>query len=162
MDDRAFDRITRKFAGLMTRRELTAALLAARGVLLSSGDVNAKEKCQSSGGSCRKDGECCSGSCEWDNRSGRNICVAKPVPKCDSMVCGELCCPAEAVGCASIDVSGGTNISCQCPRGQELIDGQCKAIECPSGANYAGLVARGDLTNENLCCSYPLNAYCVC
>jgi hypothetical protein len=161
MDGLRFDRVARLLAGKSNRRQVVAALLGVGTTAAISTGASARPRCRGEGLTCTKDSDCCSGSCERLGGIGRHVCVAAPEPKCDTFVCGDLCCPAEAVGCAPLDVPGGS-VFCQCPKGQELVDGQCKPIECSDRSNCAGPIRCGNASNVDLCCPHPLKAFCSC
>jgi hypothetical protein len=95
-------------------------------------------------------------------RSAKGFCAPAIPTVCNGPICGELCCPPEAVGCTKLSTPDGTKVGCLCPDGFEYRDGACKPMECPPNSNCSTTVMCGDLTSEGLCCQFPQVAFCLC
>jgi hypothetical protein len=130
MDGSRFDQIARALADVQDRRSLlrkvagaaSAALVAAVG-LNESGE--AASICRTGGAICRKNQECCSGTCGPTDATGRQrcTCTTQQLQACQSsggvlqppgtvLCCAGTCLPNNVSNCGSCGTSCAANESC--------------------------------------------------
>jgi hypothetical protein len=86
VDGNRFDELAKALGGSASRRTVLRALVGAAGAGIlgvigwGGGRGDAAETCRNGGEVCRKHGDCCSGTCGPQDRTGRRRCVAVPTP----------------------------------------------------------------------------------
>lgn len=162
MDGHHFDNFTRAFAepGIDRRRVLRAGLgglvAAALGALRI--DPAGAAKCRGDGEICRKNGDCCAGTCGPKDRRGRQYCGCPP----NTTSCGNTCCTAgqtclDGACCPAANVCEG---AC-CATGTGCLEGQCCPNDRICGDNCCsagetcidGACCPADQTCDGLCCA---------
>jgi hypothetical protein len=88
------------------------AALAGAATLRHGRTVDAQGRCIRNDRSCLSNDQCCSGLCASSFRRRTRVCTA-----CASeIVCGDICCPADAVNaCSTIQGPNGPVPTCLCP-----------------------------------------------
>jgi hypothetical protein len=184
MDGTRFDDLTRVLAGSGSRRRflgrLGAGMLGGVAALLGISDTAAR--CRPAGRTCSANDHCCSRFCGDRDRTGDGQCEP-----CEGVVCDELCCPPETIGCTENVLPDGTAlIGCLCPEGTLYdrarnecrpcanVGGTCRADEdCCDGvcAEDGRCVDRSCCSPEavcdadgtaGICCAGPMTAECCC
>jgi hypothetical protein len=162
MDDRQFDRLTRAFAGAVSRRAAVKALLGLGGAtLFSSSAVSTSEAARRPAVTPTVVPKC-PGQQTWNGSAcvcpaGHAICGPDCCPDglaacCDSACCygtcygEELCCPSGQIVCNGVCLAPGVCCTnADCGLNQVCVDGSCLGACIPDGEE--GCTVDGD------CCS---------
>ncbi len=116
MDEQRFDELARALGLGLTRRNLLASIGAAAGAMIAS-TGSALAACRKGGGVCRKNADCCSGTCLGKDSTGRSRCA------CDG---GAQLCAGTCIDVSSDpDNCGGCGVKCP--------DTTCGSAICSDG-----------------------------
>jgi hypothetical protein len=140
MDPSSFDRLSRLLARAATRRAAIGAVVAAlTGAATVTGADADTAQCVAGGKSCRRNSQCCSGTCRLVGGSGvRRVC------DCDA---GTARCDGACVSIDTPERCGSCNVSCK--PGEECCGGRCRAVK--TDENHCGACGVKCAAGETCC-----------
>jgi hypothetical protein len=140
MDGTRFDALTRGLSARLSRRRAIASLVGLAGATLAVDSVDAASTrtCRLAAGSCIRNSQCCSGTCDTARttpRGKRNRCVCPPTADVCLGLCTDVDTDERNCGRCGVRCLAGqscTNGECICDDSNAIVcDGACTDITTP-------------------------------